>query len=73
MIAAIEFVKRRNPSKTVIAAPTGSQRSVKKLSSLVDILYCLNIREGYPFAVADAYRDWYDVSDEEVLRTMKEA
>ena len=73
MIAAIEYAKRRNPSKIVIAVPTGSQRTVKKISSLVDILYCLNIREGYPFAVADAYRDWYDVSDEEVLRIMKES
>jgi len=73
MIAAIEYVKGRNPSKLVIAVPTSSQRTIKKISSSVDILCCLNIREGYPFAVADAYRNWYDVSDEEVIKIMKES
>ena len=73
MIAAIEFAKKRNPSKIVVAVPTGSHKTVKKISSFVDDLYCLNIREGYPYAVAEAYRNWYDVSDEEVLRIIKEA
>ncbi len=71
MIAAIEFAKRRNPSKTVVAVPTGSHKTVDKISSFVDVLYCMNIRESYPYAVAEAYRNWYDVSDEEVLRIMK--
>lgn len=70
MIAATEYVKKRNPSKIVIAVPTGSQRTVRKISSLVDYIYCLNIREGYPYAVADAYKNWYDLSDEEVLRLL---
>ncbi len=68
MIVAIEFVKRRRPSKIIIAVPTGSYRTIRKISSLVDHLYCLNIREGYPYAVADAYKNWYDLSDEEVLK-----
>ncbi len=71
MIAAIDFIKNRNPLKTVIAVPTGSYRTVRKISSFVDVLYCLNIREGYPYAVADAYRNWCDLSDEEVLRILK--
>jgi predicted phosphoribosyltransferase len=71
MIAATEFVKKRNPSKIIIAVPTGSYSTVRKISSIVDSLYCLNIREGYPYAVAEAYRNWYDLSDEEVLRILK--
>ena len=67
MIAAIEFVKKRNPAKIVIAVPTGSYRTVRRISPSADILYCLNIREGFPYAVAEAYRNWYDLSDEEVL------
>jgi predicted phosphoribosyltransferase len=73
MIAAIEYVKKRNPSKIVIAVPTGSQRTVKKISPLVDVLYCLNIREGFPYAVAEAYRNWYDLSDEQVLRIIRDS
>jgi predicted phosphoribosyltransferase len=71
MFAAIEFAKRRNPFKIVVAVPTGSHKTVKKISSFVDVLYCLNIRENYPYAVAEAYRNWYDVSDEEVLKIIK--
>jgi predicted phosphoribosyltransferase len=72
MIAAIEYVKKRNPAKIVVAVPTGSHKTVKKISPFADILYCLNIREGFPFAVAEAYRNWYDVSDEEVMRIIRE-
>ncbi len=71
MIAATEFVKKRNPFRIIIAVPTGSYSTVRKISSLVDHLYCLNIREGYPYAVAEAYRNWYDLSNEEVLRILK--
>jgi len=73
MIAATDFVKKRNPSKIVIAVPTGSYRTVKRISPLVDALYCLNIREGFPYAVAEAYRNWYDLSDEGVLRIIEES
>ena len=71
MIAATEFVKKLNPLRIIIAVPTGSYNTVKKISSLVDHLYCLNIREGSPYAVAEAYRNWYDLSDKEVLRILK--
>jgi len=73
MLAAIEYVKKRNPSKIVIAVPTGSHKTVRKISPFADVLCCLNIREDYPYAVAEAYRNWYDVSDEEVLKIMKES
>jgi predicted phosphoribosyltransferase len=71
MIAATEFVKKRNPLRIIIAVPTGSYGTVKKISPLADYLYCLNIRESYPYAVAEAYRNWYDLSDEEVLKIIK--
>jgi predicted phosphoribosyltransferase len=73
MIAAIEYARKRNPSKIMIAVPTGSHKTVKKISSFVDVLCCLNMRESYPYAVAEAYRDWYDVNDEAVLKIMKES
>ncbi|MEN2985151.1 MAG: phosphoribosyltransferase family protein [Thermodesulfovibrionaceae bacterium] len=71
MLAGIEYVKKRNPDKIIIAVPTGSLRTIKKLSKFVDFIYCLNIRESYPYAVADAYKNWYDISDEEVLKILR--
>jgi len=72
MVAAIRFVRKRDPLQVIVAVPTGSSGALGRISPLVDALYCLNVREGYPFAVADAYRNWYDLSDEEVLKLLNE-
>ena len=32
----------------------------------MDRLYCANIRGGFSYAVADAYQNWTDVSEDEV-------
>ncbi len=66
MSEAIRFARRKKSGRTIIACPTASERSIEFLLDLVDELYCLNIR-GYPFAVAEAYDEWYDVSDDEVV------
>ncbi len=64
MLAAIGQVKHGHPGQIVVAVPTGSEDTVRMVSGEVDMLICLNIRRG-PFAVADAYRKWYDLSEEE--------
>jgi putative phosphoribosyl transferase len=71
MRAALQFVRKRNPCEIVIAAPTGSYRTITALMKEVDSIYCLNVREGFPFAVADAYREWYDLTDDDVIDLMK--
>jgi predicted phosphoribosyltransferase len=72
MLSALAFVRKRNPSKVIIAVPTGSYGTVQRLLPAVDRIYCLNVRSGYPYAVADAYREWYDLNDDEVLRMIAE-
>jgi predicted phosphoribosyltransferase len=71
MLAAVRSVKKDRPQKVVVAAPTGSLSAVELLSPETDEIVCLNIRGGPFFAVADAYRNWYDVTDEEVLEILK--
>ncbi len=70
MMAGIRFVKKWDPSKIVIAVPTASYNALLRISPLVDALYCLNVREGYPYAVAEAYRSWHDLDDKEVLELL---
>jgi len=67
MRAAIAYVRKRRPGSVTIAVPTGSADTVTMLLREADALYCLNIRESYPYAVASAYRNWHDLEDEDVL------
>ena len=73
MLAAARSVRKREPEKVMIAVPTASLRAVQLLGSEADEIVCLNIRSGPIFAVADAYRNWYDLSDEEVVKILEEA
>lgn len=67
MLAAVKFVKRKMPGKIVVAVPTASKRTADFILPEIDELVCLNVRHVISFAVADAYKNWYDLSDEEVL------
>jgi predicted phosphoribosyltransferase len=73
MFAAIKFIKRKNPKKVIAGVPTGSGKTVDFVLSVVDKLVCLNVRNRFPYAVADAYKNWYDLTDEEVLSIIKRA
>ena len=70
MLAAIRSVRVGCPRRIVVAVPTGSNRSVDLVAYEADEVICLNIR-GMPFAVADAYRNWYDVDEEEAVRVFR--
>lgn len=67
MRAAVGFLKAQGAGKISIAVPTASEHTIRELLPLVDELYCLNVRGGYSFAVADAYQNWYDLTEDEVL------
>lgn len=71
MLAAVRSVKRKTPEKIIVAVPTASGRTVELILPEVDELVCLNVRHGISFAVADAYRNWYDLSDGEVLSIIR--
>lgn len=68
MLAAIEAVLSDEPERIVVAVPTGSMGAVSLVAGRSETVICLNLKDRYPFAVADAYRHWHDLPDEEVLR-----
>ncbi len=70
MRAAVQFLKSRGAGQIIVAVPTGSERTVQDLLPLVDELVCLNVRGGWSFAVADAYKNWYDLDEGEVLEIL---
>jgi len=70
MMAAAEAAGPLGPREIIIAVPTGSLATVKNLADRAGEVICLNVRSGSSFAVADAYQNWYDLSEEEALRLL---
>ena len=70
MLAAIKSIRFREPARIIVAVPTASASAAGMVSSLADYLVCLNIRSSRTFAVADAYEQWYDLTDREVLEVL---
>lgn len=73
MLAAVKSVKKDKARRIVVAVPTASLGAIELLSTEVDEIVCLNVRSGPIFAVADAYRNWYDLADEEVTEILEKA
>ncbi len=71
MAAAVDSIGKQGTQKVIVAVPTGSSEAVQFVSSKADLVVCLNIRSRPMFAVADAYKEWYDLSDEEVIRYLR--
>ena len=68
---AVRFLRRKQAGKILVAVPTAPRSTIDRLLPLVEEIHCLNVRNSYPFAVAEAYRSWYDLSDREALDLLK--
>jgi putative phosphoribosyl transferase len=63
MRVAITSARQRNAGSVIVAVPTGHASSVIDIAARCDQIYCANVREGFRFAVADAYEVWTDVDE----------
>jgi putative phosphoribosyl transferase len=70
MRAAIKLCRNQAAGRVVVAVPVTGERAAREIGDLVDEIVIL---EKPPFfrAVAQVYRNWYDVSDREVLQIME--
>jgi len=68
MMAAVGSVRHRRPKEIVVAAPCASALAVKQLERVADKVVTCTMGFMPRFAVADFYRYWYDLSDDEVIR-----
>jgi predicted phosphoribosyltransferase len=71
MRTAIGALRRLGASRIIVAVPTAHSRSLEALRDLADEIACPNIRGGGSFAVAEAYEEWRDLSDDEVEAMLK--
>jgi putative phosphoribosyl transferase len=65
MRAAVQALRQRNPKKIVAAVPTAPRSTRREFASIVDEIACLVTPEPFG-AVGRAYKDFTQVSDDEV-------
>lgn len=72
MLAALKFAGKAGSARRIVAVPTASPKALSLIVSEAWRIYCANVRSDLlGFAVADAYKNWYDGSDEEALSWLK--
>jgi len=70
--AALQGLRRRQPSRLVLAVPVAPEDTVHELASLVDEIVCLDMPEPFR-AIGLHYEDFHQLDDEEVLGILREA
>lgn len=73
MLAAVKMIKAYGPNKVIITVPTAPLRTIRLFDNEVDFIECPNVKKTIWFAVADAYKHWYDVSDSEVKNLIQKS
>lgn len=71
MLAAIQSVRKLSPSKVIVAVPVASSSAARLVERAADRVIALVVSDRLPFAVADFYLEWRDLTDEEVLHYMQ--
>ncbi len=73
MLAAIQMVRKYKPKKIIITVPTAPLHTIERIEKDIEVIFCPNIRDVWRFAVADAYKNWYDVPESEVVEILKKS
>jgi predicted phosphoribosyltransferase len=71
MLTTLEVLEQRGVEETVVAVPTAPESAIDLIKMSADKIFCLNVRSGPFFAVADAYKVWYDLNNGEVVNILK--
>ena len=73
MLVALDSVRKQQPKEVVVAVPTASMHAIHLVRATADNVFCLNIRTGRLFAVAEAYSNWYDLNNDKVVEILRES
>ncbi|MBI2144634.1 phosphoribosyltransferase [Candidatus Woesearchaeota archaeon] len=72
VLAALRAVKKRLPKKVIVAVPVASNQAAGLARAEAGELVCLNVPEWF-MAVGEFYRDFPQLTDEEVINCLKKA
>lgn len=71
MKAAVKELRHEKPKQIIVAVPVAPPETIRELSDLADHVVALYTPSGYFDAVGSYYRDFTQVSDQEVVALMK--
>ncbi|MCW4036692.1 MAG: phosphoribosyltransferase family protein [Candidatus Bathyarchaeota archaeon] len=71
MMTTLRALRRKGVREAVVAVPTAPVSALNLVKPHASRIICLNIRSGPIFAVADAYKVWYDLTDGEVVDVLE--
>jgi putative phosphoribosyl transferase len=72
MQVAVTALRNAGAVRIVVAVPTAHRHSAEMIACNVEALYCANIRSGLSYAVASAYRNWWDVGEKDVANILEQ-
>ena len=72
MMAAVESVKRRQPSRIIVAVPAASDAAVKTVEKSANRVITVETAHVPKFYIADYFRYWNELSDAEGVRCFKD-
>jgi predicted phosphoribosyltransferase len=71
MIAALHSLRAKNPQKLICAVPVAPPDTLAKVEPYADEVVCLSAPEAF-YAVGQFYQDFQQVSDDDVIRLLKD-
>jgi predicted phosphoribosyltransferase len=72
MTAAVESVRRRHPGRLVVAVPAASALAASNIRRVADRLVTCWVGDEPKFYIADYYRQWRDLGDNEVIHFIRQ-
>ncbi len=72
LIAGINTVKKRTPKSLIVAVPVSSGEAYLKIKKDVDNIICPIVSSDYYFAVASYYKEWFDLSEDQIKSVLNE-
>jgi putative phosphoribosyl transferase len=71
MTVAVESVRHRRPKEIIVAVPVASATGYKRASSVARVITCA-VASMPKYYLADFYRNWRDISDDEVVHSLEQ-
>jgi putative phosphoribosyl transferase len=69
---AVKALRKAGATNVVVAVPTCHLESAHMILAEVEAIHCPNVRSRLSFAVADAYEQWSDLTEQEVIKILRE-